>query len=126
MTTITLEVPDELATQFKVDPDTLTLLIREAISAKFSKLQTADEQEEAEPSVYIELIEFLSSSPTTEQIVKFKISPDAQERLEDLLYKNREAVLSQSEKTELETYLQLSHLVTRLKARARKGQPFIN
>lgn len=126
MTTITLEVPDELATQFKVDPDALPSLIREAISAKFSKLQAADELEEAEPSVYIELIEFLSSSPTTEQIVKFKISPDAQERLEDLLYKNREAVLSQSEKTELETYLQLSHLVTRLKARARKRQPFIN
>jgi len=125
MTTITLEVPDELATQFKVDPDTLPSLIREAISAKFSKLQEADEQE-AESPVYDELIEFLSSSPTTEQIVKFKISPDAQERLEDLLYKNREAVLSQSEKTELATYLQLSHLVTRLKARARKGQPFIN
>lgn len=125
MTTITLEVPDELATQFKVDPDTLTLLIREAISAKFSKLQAADEQE-AESPVYEDLIEFLSSSPTTEQIVTFKISPDAQERLEDLLYKNREKILSQSEKTEMETYLQLSHLVTRLKARARKGQPFIN
>ena len=55
----------------------------------------------------------------------FKISAVAQERLENLLDKNREGTLSPGERVELDTYLQLSERMTILKARARNGQPLL-
>ena len=55
----------------------------------------------------------------------FKIFNSAQERLEDLLDKNREEELTQDERTELETYLQFSDLMTRLEARSRTNQSFL-
>jgi len=55
----------------------------------------------------------------------FKVSAAAQERLENLLDKNREEALSPGEKAELDTYLQLSEWMTILKARARNGQPLL-
>jgi hypothetical protein len=74
--------------------------------------------------IYREITEFLSNSPATE-IIAFKISPPAQERLEELLYKNREEVLNPEERAELDTYLQLSEWISILKARARSGKPWL-
>ncbi|OLE51161.1 MAG: hypothetical protein AUG51_24290 [Acidobacteria bacterium 13_1_20CM_3_53_8] len=126
MTTITLDLPDEVAEQLKIDPQQLSALIREAITARTAKHTPDATASKTEIPVYQELVDFLTSSPSTEQIIAFKISAEAQERLNDLLYKNREEVLTQNERTELETYLHLSQLITRLKARARNGQPFIS
>ena len=126
MTTITLEVPDELAAQFKIDPAYLPALIREAVADKLAKLLPYVNNVETGPPVYQEMVDFLISSQTLEQVIAFKISASAQERLEELLYKNREEELTQDERTELETYLQLSHLVTQLKVRAHSGQPFLS
>lgn len=126
MTTITLEVPDELAAQFKIDPAHLPALLREAMAAKLAKLMPPAHNVESAAPVYQEVVDFLTSSPTVEQVIAFKISDSAQDRLEELLYRNREEELTQDERTELETYLQLSRLVTRLKARARSGQPFLS
>ncbi|MDQ3010418.1 MAG: hypothetical protein M3X11_06915 [Acidobacteriota bacterium] len=44
----------------------------------------------------------MSASPTAEQLIGFKLAADAQERLEDLLYKHQEAGLTPIEQTELE------------------------
>jgi len=126
MTTITLEIPDELTTQFRIDPTALSALIREAVAAKSAKLVPPANGEHAAPPLYQEMIDFLASSPTTEQLVAFKISASAQERLEELLDKNREEGLRPEERAELDTYLHLSDLMTRLKARARSGQPLFN
>lgn len=126
MTTITLEVPDELAAEFKIDPAHLPALIREAVAAKLAKLMPSSNNVESAPPVYQEMVDFLISSPTLEQVIAFKISDSAQERLEELLDKNREEELTQDERTELETYLQFSHLMTQLKARAHSGQPFLS
>ena len=115
-----------MAEQLKVDPQQLSALIREAITARTAKHSPDATTSKTETPVYQELVDFLTSSPSTEQIITFKISSEAQERLNDLLYKNREEVLTQNERTEVETYLHLSQLVTRLKARARNGQPFIS
>lgn len=126
MTTITLEVPDELAAEFKIDPALLPEFVREAVAAKLAKLTPSANNIEAAPPVYQEIVDFLTSSPTLEQIMTFKISDSAQERLEELLDRNREAELTPDECAELETYLQFSDLMTRLKARARRGQPFLS
>ncbi len=78
------------------------------------------------PPLYQEIIGFLTSSPTPEQLVAFKISEATQERLEDMLYKHREEALTPDERAELETYRQLNRLIIRLKARALSGQPLLS
>lgn len=126
MSVITLEVPDEIALQIGKTPENLTFLLKEVLAAKLKNLSRPADSIAPETPVYQELVDLLSSSPTTEKLTTFQISDAAQERLEDLLYRNREEDLTQAELTELETYIQLSHVVTRLKARARNGQLFLN
>jgi hypothetical protein len=77
------------------------------------------------PPIYQEIIDLLTSNPTTDQLLAFKISDSAQDRLEELLRKNREEELTVEERAELNTYLRLSEHLTKLKARARAGQPLI-
>jgi hypothetical protein len=71
-------------------------------------------------NVYDEIVELITSAPQPEQIVHFKPSPSAQKRLEDLLFKKREALLNEDEKHELEQYLTIEHIMRLAKARARK------
>ena len=118
MTTITLEVPDDLATQFKLEPTVLSALLRETITARLSNLR---HEATTRKPLHQELIAFLSSSPSLEQIVRFKISASAQERLEALLDKNREEQLTAPEQTELDQYLQYRHVLILLKASARRA-----
>ncbi len=125
MTTITLEVPDELAAQFKIAPAALTALIREVVAAKVARSSSQNGSDESAPPVYQEIIDLLTSGPNADQLLAFKISDSAQERLEELLHKNREAELTAEERAELNTYLRLSEYLTKLKARARAGQPLI-
>lgn len=117
MTTITLEVPDELAAQFKVEPSHLPALIREAVEARLSR---PTKTPEAAPALYQELVNFLTADPNLQQVADFKISAPAQERLEELLDKNRAAGLSLEEKIQLEKYLHFRHVMILLKASARR------
>jgi len=123
MTTVTLEIPDEIAAGLSVAPESWQAIIREALAAKVAKLQDVDA--EAEPPVYQEIVDFLAGSPSPQQLIDFKIANATQQRLDDLLDSNREGLLTEDEKVEMETYLQFSHLMTRLKARARSNRPFI-
>src|SRR5689334_14676277 len=124
MTTITLEIPDELAAHFKIAPAALPNLIREAVVAKVARLTPQNGSTEATP-IYQEVIDLLTAGPTADQLLAFKISDPAQEHLEELLYKNQEEELSVEERVELHTYLRLSEYLTKLKARARAGQSLI-
>lgn len=103
MTTITLEVPDELAAYFKIAPAALSALIREAVAAKTSRLLPQNGSEESAPPVYQEVIDLLTSGPTADQLLAYKISDSAQEKLEELLHKNSEEGLTAEEKAELNT-----------------------
>lgn len=108
MPTITLEVPDELATQFKVDPAALPALLQAAVTARTAA--TLDQ----------EIITFLTAGPPLEEIIGFKLSTAAQQRLEELLDKQREEGLTPEEQAELERYLQHRHVMILLKAGARR------
>ncbi len=72
------------------------------------------------PKVFDELVELITSAPQPAQIVLFKPSVAAQERLEELLFKKREDVLNEEEKHELEQYLTIEHIMRLAKARARQ------
>jgi hypothetical protein len=65
-----------------------------------------------------EVITFLLSSPTAQQIIDFRASEAAQERLRYLLETNRQGTLSNEERAELDEASQLNHFVMLLKARA--------
>ena len=58
MMTITLEVPDELAAEFKIDPAHLLACVREAVQAKLSKLTPAANTVEFAPPLYQEMVSF--------------------------------------------------------------------
>ena len=126
MTTITLEVPDDFATLLQCDPALLPGLLQEVVNAKLARVASPATRESSAPPVYQEIMDFLTTSPTPEALIAFKISEAAQERLEDLLDKHREATLTPDERVELETYRQLNHLVIRLQARAFCGQPLLS
>lgn len=120
MSTLTIEIPDDLAAQ--LDPSAVPLLLRELVRQKSEKMISGHESSQDTAPIYREITQFLVSGPTREQILAFKIRQAAQERLEMLLETNREATLSPQEQAELETYLQLSEWFSILKAHARSGK----
>jgi hypothetical protein len=65
-----------------------------------------------------EIIDFLLSQPTPEQIIHLRASDSAQERLRYLLDGNGNNTLNDAERAELDAYIQLDNLVARLKMRA--------
>lgn len=67
-----------------------------------------------------EVMDFLLSAPTPQQVLALRPSDTAQERLRYLLDGNRNGVLNDMERAELESYLQLEHFVRRLKIRAQE------
>lgn len=72
----------------------------------------------ARVSVWDEVDEFLTSTPTPEQILAFRPSEAAQMRLRTLLEANREGTLTPDEQAELDQHLALDMFMSRLKAKA--------
>ncbi len=67
-----------------------------------------------------EVMDFLLSAPTPEQVITLRPSAAAQERMRYLLDGNRNESLSDAERAELESYLQVEQFVRRLKIRAQE------
>ena len=70
--------------------------------------------------IFDEIVDFITSAPLPEQILSYKPSLKAQNRLEELLERKREQELSEGDKHELEQYLLIEHLMRLAKARARQ------
>ena len=68
--------------------------------------------------VYEEVIDFIAAGTTPQNVIAFRPSEAARERVADLLAREKEGVLSPEEKSELDHYLQLEHLMRLAKARA--------
>lgn len=75
-----------------------------------------------EPTPADEVLDFLLSQPTSEQILSLRASEQMQERVRYLLDGNRNETLNDAERAELDAYLQVEHFVRRLKIRARENQ----
>lgn len=74
----------------------------------------------APPSQLIdEITDFLATSPDAQAILNFKPSAALAERSLELLRRNREATLSENERTELNAFITMDHFMTILKAKAR-------
>ncbi|MDX2040122.1 MAG: hypothetical protein SF097_02685 [Acidobacteriota bacterium] len=116
MTTITLEVPDELAAQVVALGGRLPDLLARALKSEPVAKRRLTNGAGVSIPLYREITDFLASNPSPEQVAAFKISGAAQKRLEDLLDKNREDVLTAAETAELDAYLQARDLMILLKA----------
>jgi hypothetical protein len=68
---------------------------------------------------YEEVANFIAAGTTPQNVIAFRPSEEAQERVADLLSREKEVGISAEEKSELDNYLQLEHLMRLAKARAR-------
>ncbi|MCC7308258.1 MAG: hypothetical protein IT173_11885 [Acidobacteria bacterium] len=73
--------------------------------------------------VYEEVVDFIAAGTTPQNVIAFRPSESAQSRVEGLLALEKEGELSTAERSELDHFLQLEHLMRLAKARARDFLP---
>ncbi|KYC40641.1 hypothetical protein WA1_23640 [Scytonema hofmannii PCC 7110] len=121
MAELTIQIPDELAQRLKPLQNRLPELLWRLLDVSNlpTNYQSPVLAETTDiPAAYQEVLDFLIKRPTPEEIMTFKVSLQAQTRLQALLEKNRSAILSPMELVELDVYEQLEHMMILLKARA--------
>lgn len=69
---------------------------------------------------YEEVVEFIASGTNPDSVIAFTPSDSVKKRVSDLIYFEKTKSLSEEEKSELEHYMQLEHLMRMAKARARR------
>ncbi|WP_017296608.1 hypothetical protein [Nodosilinea nodulosa] len=120
MAELTIRISDELAEQLEPIrhrlPELLSQLVGEGVSTSTS-LAAATAHLPEIPQAYLEVLDFLVTRPTPQDILAFKVSSAAQNRLSSLLDKNRGGILTEAEVAELDVYEQLEHLMILMKAR---------
>jgi hypothetical protein len=115
MTTITLEVSDQVAAKIEPIRDELPVLL--AITRQL--FRSASEGQMHTSAVYLaykQLLDFLASEPSNERISRFTISPQAQARVHELLDKHGEGELNEEEQAELRVYTQINEVMGLKKA----------
>ncbi|MBH8566168.1 hypothetical protein I8748_29100 [Nostoc sp. CENA67] len=120
MRQLSIEISDELAQRLEPFQNQLSELVTRLITTNLlgDTASNVVVNSTQPPPIYLEVLDFLVTRPTYEQILAFKVSERSQAQLQTLLEKNREGNLSSFETAELNLYEQLDALMTMLKARA--------
>ena len=69
---------------------------------------------------YEEIVDFIAAGSTPDDVIAFRPSNAAKDRVADLIYREKTTGLSSEEKSELDHYMQLEHIMRLAKARAHK------
>ena len=69
---------------------------------------------------YEEIIEFIAAGTNPDSVVSFQPSDSAKDRVADLIQREKTSGLSADEKSELNHYLELEHIIRLAKVRARQ------
>jgi hypothetical protein len=116
MAKITIDVPDDLLPRLEPLQRQLSTLVvdwlNQAEVAPVSSTAIA----------YQEVLDFLMTRPTAADILQFKVSAVAQDRLRELLDRNRNQNLTHNEIAELNSYEQIDHLMRLLKIRSHTAE----
>ena len=72
---------------------------------------------------YQEVIDFIAAGTTPQNVIAFRPSEESQQRVSDLLGREKAGELTPSDKLELDHYMQIEHLMRLAKARARDFLP---
>ena len=67
---------------------------------------------------YEEIIDFLAAGTTPKSLIEFQSSEDVKERVAGLIFREKNSTLTSEEKSELDHYMLLEHLIRLAKARA--------
>ncbi len=110
MVKLTIQVPSDLSTRLQPLRDRMAEIIELGLRAITPTRHR----------LYSEVIEFLASGPTPQEIVEFRPSAEGQDRVTELLDKNQDGALTSAEEAELDEYERLDYLMTVVKARARQ------
>ena len=113
---ITLQVPEELAQELQRHQNQIVEILERGLTYVNSDQPVFYQDEN-------NIIEFLASQPTPEQVLALKPSPELQTRVNELITHSRGQKLTASDEAELSRYLTLEHLVRLAKAHALKKQP---
>ncbi len=111
MTTMTLEVPNDLARRLEPVEDQLLQILEMGLREFHASPQKGYRG-------MAEVLEFLASLPSPEEILSLRPSRNLQSRIQELLEKNRSTGLTTEEEDEWERYEYLEHLVRLAKAKA--------
>ena len=71
-------------------------------------------------TAFDELIGFLASAPSAEEIVAYHPPKTLQARMHDLMQKNRTDMLSPDEESELDEFLRMNRFMSRLQAKTKQ------
>lgn len=77
----------------------------------------------SKPKVYEEVVDFIARGSGPGNVVAFRPSEAARARVADLVAREKSTALTADEKSELENYLQLEHIMRLAKARAQLYLP---
>jgi hypothetical protein len=69
---------------------------------------------------YEEIVDFIAKGITPASLISFQPSESAKERVADLIYREKTNGLSSEEKSELDHYMEIEHIMRLAKGRARK------
>lgn len=106
---VTIEIPDKLAREFESEREHLAEI-----------LELGLRQRRAHASgLRRELLAFLARGPKPAEIIAFRPSAAAAQRIRELLHRNKEGQSSAEDEAELDDIAELDHLATQLKAQAR-------
>jgi hypothetical protein len=69
---------------------------------------------------YLEIIDFIAAGTTPQAIVDYRPSLEAQQRVAELIAREKEGALSIEEQSELDHFIDLEHILRMAKGRARQ------
>ena len=71
-------------------------------------------------TAYEEIVDFIAAGTSPDSIAAYQPSQAAKARVADLIFREKNDMLSTEEKSELDHYMQLEHIMRLAKARAHK------
>lgn len=111
MAQITIEVPEKLAQDLAPIRERLPDILARALHEQHPILN----------ETYRYVLKFLTSNPSPQNILDFRPTQVTQERISELLEKNRTGELLPSESTELEEYVHINEVLSLLKTQTLKN-----
>jgi hypothetical protein len=108
---LTIQIPDEQARKLGMAQGELEQLLARLLN-QLPRLTLVEE-----------IIEFLGRGPHPREIVAFHASEQSQQRIRELLDRNRAGTLAPEEEAELDAIESLNHLFALIKARAWQHVP---
>jgi hypothetical protein len=69
---------------------------------------------------YDEIVDFIAHGNGPQSVIDYRLSEETKERVYELLHREKTGILTPEEKSELDHYEQLEHLMRLAKARAKR------